>query len=114
MQEIQTSFKNGSTITGASAVIERFEIFLISELGGFSPDPEFGLGFGRFIDAQNNKPNRHSIPAQIQSIAINEFPELNLQNLNVLEQENTIRITGDVLVLSQGKKQPINITFDGI
>lgn len=112
--EIQRSFKNGNILKGVDAIIERYEIALLTSLGEFSPRPQDGIGIDSFIDESTTKTTLDAIKTQITSATNRLFPSIQIRELSIKAVQSTIYIKLVALVVPMGKQKTLNITYEGV
>ena len=106
MRDISISYKDGSTLYGADAILEQYEIALFTIPGEFSADPTFGIGIQQFVDEINNQKTAKAIRQFIIAQTNNFFPEIGI--LNIFTTRNvpsgTLTINIDLVILPYNKR----------
>lgn len=82
-KEISTSYKTGKVLTGADAILERFEIACLMNVGEFSPTPWAGIGLSMEIDEGNTPTTHERIKRKIISVSRSSFPEIKVLDIEI-------------------------------
>jgi len=108
MPDIQTSYVDGKTLIGADALLERYKVFLLTNIGEFSPDGFIGVGLPSLIGIPNTKTNRNAIAEYILSQTKLRFPEIEIQQIDVMQPElHTMKIAISLTLTPYGEQTTI-------
>jgi hypothetical protein len=108
--EITLSTRDGSTLEGADAVVERYYNSLICVPYSFSPDSEFGIGLPMFLSEQATTPLAKMIEQRVRSMTEKYFPELEIVSLEVsTSAPETITVSINVLVKPYGENRTVEV-----
>jgi phage baseplate assembly protein W len=107
-RDISLSYEDGSTLTGADAIIQQYEIALFTSQTEFSSDPTFGIGLEDFISEPNNETTARAIKQQIISKTKSRFPEITIRKILIQRaQENQVTVQLDIIVLPYAEEGTI-------
>lgn len=109
VRDISISYKDGSTLSEADAILEQYEIALFTSPSEFSPDPTFGIGIEDFISEPNTPTNAKALKQQIIARTKARFPEILIERIAITApQDNQLNIQLDILIVPYGERATIN------
>lgn len=107
-RDISLSYEDGSTLTQGNAILQQYQIALLTEPTEFSSDPTFGLGLETFIAEANNEISGKAIRQRIVSYTRDNFPEIRIRNILITRpQDNQVSIRLDITVVPFGLNSTI-------
>jgi len=108
-RDISLSYEDGSTITGADAILQQYEIAIFTMPAEFSPNPAFGIGLEQFLGEVNNKTTARAIKQLIVSKTDKLFPEISIQKILIIQpQDNQITVQMDVTIVPYAARRTLS------
>lgn len=108
-RDISLSYTDGSTLTGADAILQQYEIALFTIPTEFSPDPTFGIGIETYLGEANSPVTAKAIKQRIVSFTRDQFPEIAIRGILITRsQTNQINVQLDIMILPYGERRVIN------
>jgi phage baseplate assembly protein W len=101
------------TLTTQNAIKTNLINYLLTESGERPLNPEFGGGLRKFLFEQINSSTVQFLKEDIQSKILNNFPEVVIQDLNVIEypDNNQFKVTITYFIANTGITDTLNISF---
>ena len=113
MRDISLSWQDGSTLIGANALLQQYEIALFTGQQEFASDPTFGIGLESFLSEPASPATARAIKSVVESITAQYFPEVSIRSLSITKPAfNQITINLSIILVPYGLEQTINRTLE--
>jgi phage baseplate assembly protein W len=106
-RDISLSFEDGRTLTGADAILQQYEIALFTIPTEFHSEPGFGIGLEQFIGEPNSEISARTLRQRILATTRDNFPEIKINSVQMIQQENTLTIQMDVTIVPYAQRATI-------
>jgi hypothetical protein len=107
MRDVSLSYVDGSTLTGADAILEQYEIALFTVPGEFSAEPAFGIGVQQWVGEVNDSRNAKAIRQHIIAKTKELFPEISIVSVSISRSNSTLSVNLEVVVMPYNQRGTI-------